>query len=60
MTIQLQEELPIQQVTIYNSLGQLLKTVTTTTVDTSNLSQGVYIVKVQTSRGISTRKLIIE
>lgn len=60
VTIQLQEELPIQKVAIYNSLGQLLKTITTTTVDTSNLSQGVYIVKVQTSRGISSRKLIIE
>lgn len=58
--IDLQNENTLQKATIYNSLGQIVKTSTATTINTSDLSTGIYILEVTTRQGKASRKLIIE
>jgi len=50
----------IQRVAIYNIVGQLVKSTegNITTIDTSALSSGSYLVKIHTNQGISERKII--
>lgn len=51
--------IPINVVSIYNALGQLIKTVENETVITvSDLSSGTYIISVETDKGKSTQKFI--
>jgi hypothetical protein len=58
-TIQLDQNVQLKKVNIYNQLGQLLKSVTTHTVDTHSFASGIYFVEITTDRGKSTKKLII-
>ena len=60
VTIDLQNENILQKTTIYNSLGQIVKTSTGVTIDTSDLSKGIYILEVITNEGKASKKLIIE
>lgn len=60
ITIEVPQENDLEKVTIYNNLGQLVISSKTTTIDTSTLSKGVYIVEVKTSQGTSSKKLIVE
>ncbi len=50
----------IEKVTIYNFTGQLVKSIDgdTRKIDISNLSSGIYLIKVQTDQGIIDRKVI--
>ena len=57
-TIDLNGEI-LEKVVIYNELGQRVKEVTTNEVDISNLSNGIYFVKITSQSGkIATKKLI--
>uniref|UniRef100_UPI0026131E5B T9SS type A sorting domain-containing protein n=1 Tax=Winogradskyella sp. TaxID=1883156 RepID=UPI0026131E5B len=59
-TIQLDNSSDLLNIHIYNNLGQLVLTSKETTVDTSKLTSGLYMVEVETSRGKRVEKLIIE
>ncbi len=60
VTIQLDQNTILETTTIYTNLGQLVKVETTPTIDTSNLSKGLYFIEVKTNQGKASRKLIIE
>ena len=50
----------IENVTIYNLMGQLIKSIQSDvrSIDMSDLSNGNYLIKVQTNQGIINRKII--
>ena len=60
VTIQLDQNSSLEKATIYNSLGQVVQTSTEITIDTSDLSKGIYILEVTTLQGKASRKLMIE
>jgi hypothetical protein len=59
-TIQLNPSIQLKQVTIYNTLGQLVLESKDVIVNTSTLVAGSYVVEVTTSNGKTSKKLIIE
>jgi hypothetical protein len=59
-TIQFNTSEELENVNIYNNLGQSVLTSKDSMVDTSNLTSGLYIVEIQTKKGKSSKKLIIE
>ena len=59
-TIQLENISELLQVTIYNFLGQEVLSSKQTTINTSKLISGTYLVEVVTTKGKITKKLIIE
>jgi hypothetical protein len=60
ITIEIPQGSTLEKATIYNNLGQLVLSSKNTTIDTSILSKGMYIVEVFTAQGTSSKKLIIE
>ena len=50
----------IEQITIYSVSGQLVMTAATNdkTVDVSALTEGVYVLQIQTENGISTQRFV--
>jgi len=62
ITIKLEEETKLQNVSIYNLLGEnvLTKYSTGKTVDVSALSKGLYLIEITTSNGKSLNKIVIE
>ena len=59
VTIQLKQNEILEKTTIYNILGQPVKTTTGTIINTSELSQGLYVIEVITREGKSSQKLIV-
>ncbi len=59
LTIHLSNGLILQHVYLYNSLGQLIKTSHKSILDVSNLSNGLYFIQVETSKGVATKEVII-
>lgn len=59
-TIQLENSLELQNVNIYNNLGQLVITSKKNRIDVSKLTSGLYTVDIETNKGKGTQKLIIE
>ena len=49
----------LKEVSIYNNLGQKVKRSKSKTINTSQLTSGIYFVTVETEQGKSTKKLII-
>lgn len=60
VTIQLETGLFLETATIYNTLGQIVLIATETTINTSKLSSGTYVIEIKTNKGKSAKKLIIE
>lgn len=60
VTLQFQQNDLLEKVSIYNNLGQLVNTSNRKAIDTSQLSTGVYFVKIKTDQGEGIQKLIIE
>ncbi|OBX21574.1 MULTISPECIES: T9SS type A sorting domain-containing protein [Bizionia] len=60
VTIQLETGLILEIATIYNTLGQVVLIATETTINTSKLSSGTYVIEIKTNKGKSSKKLIIE
>jgi len=58
LTIQLQSNLELNTVTIYDSLGKKIKENITKTLNLSALSKGIYYVKVSTNMGEATKTII--
>ena len=60
LTIGLKQGLELQNINLYNNLGQFISTSKTLKVDTSNLTSGVYFLEIETNKGKASKKLIIE
>lgn len=58
-TLNIETELSINDIVIYNELGQFVLETKSKTIDTSGLSSGLYFVKVQTDEGTSYRSIKI-
>ena len=57
-TISLPNNLNLEYVNIYNTLGQKIQTITSTIMHTSTFAKGIYYVEVVTNQGKTTKKLI--
>ena len=60
LNIELQDDAILENVTIYNNVGQKIKSVKLNTVDVSTLSKGLYFVEVTTNQGKASKKVIVE
>lgn len=60
VTITLQENLQLEKVTIYNTLGQLIKTEKNSSINVSSLSKGSYYFEVITNKGKATKTIVIQ
>ncbi|GGG20684.1 hypothetical protein GCM10011344_21710 [Dokdonia pacifica] len=62
VTIELPEEqaIVIQDITMYNSLGQRVLSTNETIINTSQFPKGIYIVQIRTAEGIASKKLIVD
>src|SRR5690554_77904 len=60
LNISLEHDATLENVTIYNNLGQKIKTVNENTVDVSTLAKGLYFVEVTTNQGKASKKVIVE
>lgn len=60
LTIQLPNTIEIQKATIYNSLGQLIKTEDKKEINVSDLSKGSYLIKIDTDKGSTTKVFIVQ
>ena len=59
LTIELENNLILEKVNIYNTLGQVIKTESNTNIDVSKLQKGTYFVEVVTNNGKATKSIII-
>lgn len=60
ININLENDLILKQVTIYNNLGQIVKTATENVIDVSHLAKGLYFLEVNTDKGKATKKVVIK
>ncbi|HLW63247.1 MAG TPA: T9SS type A sorting domain-containing protein [Flavobacterium sp.] len=60
LNIRLESNFTLEKVTVYNNLGQMIKTTKETVVNVENLSPGIYFVEVLTDQGKGTKKVIIK
>lgn len=60
VTIALDNNLQVEKVNFYNSLGQLVKTTTANVVSTLELAKGSYFVEVVTNEGKATKQLLVQ
>lgn len=60
INITLENELLLEDVVIYNNLGQIVKTAKDTTVNVSSLAKGLYHVEVITNKGKAYKKVILK
>lgn len=60
VNIELQDGVVLESVTIYNNIGQKIKTINQNTVDVSTLAKGLYFVEVTTKQGKASKKVIVK
>jgi Flp pilus assembly pilin Flp len=60
INIALENNLQLEKVSVYNQLGQLVKTAETNVISTMELAQGTYFVEVVTKQGKATKKIVVE
>lgn len=60
INIELNQGIELQKVIIYNALGQFVSSTKNLKINTSNLTSGVYFLKVETNMGKSTKKMVVE
>lgn len=60
VNIELQDGVLLERVTIYNNIGQKIKTINQNTIDVSTLAKGLYFVEVTTNQGKASKKVIVE
>jgi hypothetical protein len=58
--INLENNLTLEKVTIYTTLGQIIKSEKSKTIDVKSLAKGNYFVEVITNQGKATKTIIIE
>jgi Flp pilus assembly pilin Flp len=60
VTITLQENIQLEKVNIYNTLGQLIKTEKNNSINVSSLSKGSYYFEVITNQGKATKTVLVQ
>ena len=60
VTITLQENLKLEKVNIYNTLGQLIKIEKNNTINVSNFAKGSYFFEVVTNKGKATKTILVQ
>ncbi len=60
VTIALKNNLQLEKASIYNQLGQLVKTAATNIIHTIELAPGTYYIEVVTNQGKATKQLIVK
>jgi hypothetical protein len=60
VTIALDNNLQVEKVNIYNTLGQLVKTEKNNTINVSSLSKGSYYFEVITNQGKATKTIVVQ
>lgn len=60
LNITLDNDLILQEVIIYNSIGEIVKKSNKTKIDVSYLSKGIYYTEVKTNRGKASKKIVIK
>ncbi|EKT3958019.1 leucine-rich repeat protein [Flavobacterium psychrophilum] len=60
LNIALQENLQLQKVNFYNTLGQLIKTTNHSEINISSFAKGIYFVEVMTNQGKATKTIIVQ
>lgn len=58
--VALEDELQLENVVIYNNLGQKVQTVNQSTIDVTSLAKGLYFIEVHTNQGKASKKVVIE
>jgi Flp pilus assembly pilin Flp len=58
--VNLQEDLILEKVNIYNSLGQLVKTEKNNSISVNSLSKGSYFFEVITNKGKATKTILLQ
>lgn len=58
--IELKQGLELQNINIYNNLGQIISTSKNLIVDTSHLITGFYFLEIETNKGKASKKIIVE
>jgi len=59
-TLSIESKLPLEKVEIYSILGQKMKEVNSdfSSISTENFSKGIYMIRIYSKKGTTTRKLI--
>lgn len=60
ITIELNPRLELLNISFYNQLGQFVKASSATSVNTSDLAKGIYSLKIETTVGFATKKVVIQ
>ena len=60
LNIELKENLTLEKVFIYNSIGQLVKETSEKIINVSDFATGIYNVQVLTNQGKATKKVIVK
>ncbi|WP_134339438.1 leucine-rich repeat domain-containing protein [Flavobacterium psychrophilum] len=60
LNIALQEDIQLEKVNFYNTLGQLIKTTNHSEINISSFAKGIYFVEVMTNQGKATKTIIIQ
>lgn len=60
LNIDLNEDLNLEQITIFNNLGQKIITTKQVTINVENLATGLYFIEVMTNQGKATKKVLIK
>jgi hypothetical protein len=60
VTIQLNEGLQLEEVNVYSTLGQLIKTERNTVISVNELSKGSYFIQVITNQGKATKTIVVK
>jgi hypothetical protein len=60
LNISLNEGLELKRATIYNTLGQFIFSTQNLKINTSNIASGIYYIEVETNKGKSAKKILID
>ncbi|WP_375605527.1 leucine-rich repeat protein [Flavobacterium davisii] len=60
INIAIENNLQLEKVTIYNLLGQVVKTGNTTVISTNDLTKGTYFTEVVTTQGKASKQIVVE
>jgi Leucine-rich repeat (LRR) protein len=60
LNISLNEGLELKRATIYNTLGQFIFSTENLKINTSNIASGIYYIEVETNKGKSAKKILID
>lgn len=60
VSVTFQNGLELEELTLYNNLGQLIRSMKTETLNVTDLAQGVYFLQAVTNKGKAIKRIIVE